>query len=248
LEKEISIILQARMGSKRFPGKMGKLFYKNKLLIEILIERLISFIEPSRIILATSINQADDLFVTISQKYAIKIFRGDENNVLKRFIDAATFFKTDKILRICADNPFLQTFYLNKIYEEFLIFNGDYISFFINDKKPSILTHSGFFAEGMKRSSLEKIIIETNESIYYEHVSNYFYSFPDKFEIKWIPVFDEFFEKVRLTIDTEADFKLAQSLYEMSYPLIDIESLKRLLIRNPLYLELMKKSIKINEK
>lgn len=87
MENRTAIILQARTGSTRLPQKMTKIFNGNKSLLEIIVARLSGTGLP--IIIGTSTNIADDVIENIAIANGTKVFRGDENDVLKRFIAAA---------------------------------------------------------------------------------------------------------------------------------------------------------------
>ena len=86
MKNSIGCIIQARMKSKRLPGKV---LYKidNTTILEILISRLKKL--GIKIIIATTKNKPDDKIVKVSRKNKVFIFRGNEKNVLKRYYDCA---------------------------------------------------------------------------------------------------------------------------------------------------------------
>ena len=104
------IIIQARTGSTRLPQKMILPFYENEGIFSLLLKKLTITFDKNDIILATSVNENNDVLVEIAERYGIKYFRGSENDVLQRFIDAAKEFNAENIIRVCADNPFLDIF------------------------------------------------------------------------------------------------------------------------------------------
>src|SRR5690554_6264340 len=116
----LGIIIQARLGSKRLPNKMLLPFYKEKGVFEILIEKLKVHFSSIPIILATSLETTDDPLIAICEKHNLYFYRGSESNVLERFIDTAKHFKISKIIRICADNPFLDFDELENLKNEFI--------------------------------------------------------------------------------------------------------------------------------
>ena len=123
------IIIQARTGSTRLPRKMILPFYENEGIFSLLLKKLTSAFDKNDIILATSVNENNDVLVEIAEKYGINYFRGSENDVLQRFIDAAKEFNAENIIRVCADNPFLDIFYIELLIEKFEKFNCDYLSY-----------------------------------------------------------------------------------------------------------------------
>ena len=120
----VSLIIQARLGSTRLPKKLLKKI-NNYSIIEWVIIRLKKSKLANSIVLATTINKEDDFLVKIAIKYGINYFRGDENNVLDRFSKAAESINADVVVRVCADNPFVDfelvdqliAFYLQNEYD-----------------------------------------------------------------------------------------------------------------------------------
>ena len=86
------IIIQARCGSSRLPNKMVLPFYQSQSILSILLSRLKKKITSTPIIVATTTNLKDDLITTICKQHNIPYYRGSENDVLQRFIDAAEFY------------------------------------------------------------------------------------------------------------------------------------------------------------
>jgi len=249
--KDTAIIIQARMGSTRLPGKMLTEFYDQKQLIEVIIERLQSFKFDGEIILATTRELNDNGLVKIADRKGVSIFRGDEENVLKRFIDSAKEFGIKKIIRVCADNPFLDEGFFKNVVEE--SGDSDYCSYFLDEKIPTIKTHFGFFVEYVTLEALERILQQTNDKLYLEHVTNYIYTYPENFKIKKIIVPVQILQnkEIRLTIDTIADFDLCKTIYayfftkgEQPSALSVIEYIKT----KPEFLKSMRDQIKKNEK
>lgn len=211
----ISLIIQARTGSARLPSKMLLPFYNQKTILDLVIKKLLDKFNSNQIILATTTNENDSLLVDLAKNRNILWFRGDENNVLKRFIDCANKNNANNIIRICADNPFLDIDLLVELIENINLKKIDYASYSVN-KTPSIRTHFGFFAEYVSLEALKKIQNSTTEIYYLEHVTNFIYSNPALFKIQWIEV-PELISKnigVRLTVDTIEDFENCRQIYE----------------------------------
>lgn len=128
MEKKISIIIQARLSSKRFPGKvLNKI--GNKTIIKILIDRLNYAKGISDVIFAIPNNKKNDkLNIYLKNIKKIKIYRGSENNVLSRYFGAAKKFKSDIIVRITSDCPLIDPFMLTRIINYYKKNKYDYIS------------------------------------------------------------------------------------------------------------------------
>ena len=102
----IYFFVQARVGSSRLPNKILLPFYNGKNILELLIEKL-QQVENTGVIIATSTNPNCDPIEAIAQKKGAICFRGSEDDVLQRFIDAAEKNQVNQLIRVCSDNPFL---------------------------------------------------------------------------------------------------------------------------------------------
>ena len=93
----------------------------------------------------------------------------------------------------------------------------DYCSFLVGDQQPAITSHVGLYAEITKKSTLENVASRTNELLYLEHVTNYIYTHPKIFKLKFATAPQSIYNRndIRLTVDTEEDFVLAQSLFSI---------------------------------
>lgn len=219
IDNNTFIILQARTGSSRLPGKMIKPFYQKYSVLDIILHRIKKKFgdDFNKIIVATTLNNKDDKIVEIANANNVIVYRGSENDVLARFIDAAQIVGASKLIRVCADNVFLDTSALFKLYNALHAdTTNDYISFQKSDGTPSIKTHYGFWAEGVTLKALQRIASETNESLYHEHVTNYIYTHRDKFKCQFIKIdpLIESRENIRLTLDTITDFEIQQKIYK----------------------------------
>ena len=115
----------------------------------------------------------DDKLVEMCVQHEILSYRGEENDVLKRFVSAAENFGIKAVVRICSDNPFLSVNYIAELLE-FWDDKFDYVSYCLSDGIPSILTHYGFWAEIVKIDALlktDKLLGESDEDR--EHVTSF---------------------------------------------------------------------------
>ena len=123
----ICAIIEARMTSKRLPGKVlmkanGKSFF------EILVRRLKKVKELSDIVLATTVNREDDILVKEALKLKLKIFRGSEDKVVERILGASQKFKVDIITGITADCPLIDPEIVSNTINTYLNNDVDYVS------------------------------------------------------------------------------------------------------------------------
>jgi spore coat polysaccharide biosynthesis protein SpsF len=214
---DIYYIIQARTNSTRLPNKTIIKFYEDKTILDCIINKLRnSGIKNNRIIVATTDAQKDDILVKTIEKQKVIVHRGDENNVLNRFISAATNENANFFFRICADNPFLNLSFINEIIKTKNILTYDYISYEMNNRTPAIKTHYGLFSEYTTLETLLKVKAATTNDFDLEHVTPYIYSNRNLFNTYFhiIPKKLQDNEWLRLTIDTEQDFKVAQKIYQ----------------------------------
>jgi Spore coat polysaccharide biosynthesis protein F, CMP-KDO synthetase homolog len=249
----IHFVVQARSGSTRMPNKILLPFFEGKSILDLLINKL-KQVQGTKVVIATSVNSNCDVIEEVAGNHNVACFRGSENDVLQRFIDAAEANNAERIIRICSDNPFLDLESINKLVSFVNSQSGciDYASFMINGT-PSIKTHYGFWTEYVTLDALKRVKSLTDESLYHEHVTNFIYANPDKFNIQWIdgPDIIKSHKDIRLTIDTQEDFNNAQRIYSdlcatNLYPSID-QVVSYLDSHNNYYLS-MKKQIEKNSK
>jgi spore coat polysaccharide biosynthesis protein SpsF len=248
---QLGIILQARTGSTRMPEKVILPFFEGKSILDLLIEKVKKLGVPA--VLATTLNPSDDRICELAARLNFPVFRGSENDVLDRFIQAAKKFGFNKIIRVCADNPFLDLAGMKTLIEAFEKSDVDYLSFQLAGNKPSILTHFGFWTEAVRLSALEKAQQLTSDKLYHEHVTNYIYGNPQLFNVQFIKADDLVFSRtdIRMTLDTPEDFQVQQQIFatiSKENPNFGIPEIVKWLDQRPEILEIMKKEIEKNQK
>ena len=249
----IGIIIQARSGSTRLPDKMILPFYQGNGILENILIRIKQENINIPIILATTSKAKDDQLVQVAQKNDVPVYRGSENNVLDRFIQAANTYKIEKIIRICADNPFLDMEALKNQISSLQSSFADYWCYALNDQTPTIKTHYGFWTEGVTLDALQRVSTLTDSTLYLEHVTNFIYTNKDSFRIhfKQIPHEIEDETNIRLTIDTKQDFELAKTIYVetiRNHINFSAKELTEFIKTKPEWIEKMKKEIHKNQK
>jgi len=209
----IGIVIQARLGSTRFPGKILKPFYEGKTMLDIILKKLHQATD-TKVIVATSTSPNDTLLADYLSENNQLIFRGSENDVLDRFIKTAEAFQLDSIIRICSDNPFLDPKGIVILIDKAKYSNAQYIGFRINGL-PSIKTHFGFWGEFVTLEALKKVASTSTDLQDHEHVTIHVYSHPNNYQCEWIecPEFIQGRDDIRLTVDTPEDFANAQQVY-----------------------------------
>ena len=141
------IIIQARTGSTRLHNKILLPFYGEQRIIDILIANIKQACPDKCIVLATTNRPQDDVLAETARQAGILSFRGDEDNVLDRFIRAAEVFGINRFIRVCSDNPFLRPETFNTFFAEHNFCPADYIAYGFADGRPTIKSHLGLYSE-----------------------------------------------------------------------------------------------------
>ena len=121
------VLIQARMGSTRLPGKVLKKI-RGKTLVGILLERLKKSKSIDKIIVATSTDVSNDGLVELVHSLGVEAYRGSENDVLDRFYNALQSHECDYVVRITADCPLIDPSLLDKVIDFAINENVDYVS------------------------------------------------------------------------------------------------------------------------
>ena len=124
---KIAAIVQARMGSSRFPGKVMKLIQDTPM-IEILIKRLSKSKLINQIIVATSINDENTPLVNHLESLNIECEIGSEEDVLSRYYNAAKKNQVDVVVRITGDCPIVYDYIVDCCLIEFFFKYLCYVS------------------------------------------------------------------------------------------------------------------------
>ena len=203
----LGIIIQARMGSNRLPGKILKPI-GNKLLLEHILFRLTKLESEVVIIIATSTESKDDEVEQFCKEKGVQCFRGSERNVLERYYLCAKQFGFDEIIRLTADNPFVDIEEIDRLIDLFRKEKTDYAKSF--DNLPV-----GVGAEIFTFAALEKDYKESSMPHHFEHVNEYILENPDKFKTVTLTVPNyKNRPDIRITVDTRDDYRKACYIVE----------------------------------
>lgn len=203
--RKITAIIQARMGSDRLPNKT-LLEINNIPIIEWVFRRLSMSKEISQIVFAIPNSRENDVLLRHLESMNAIIFRGSEHDVLDRFYQASVKYEAKIIVRVCADNPFIDAHEVDKAIRFFQSGNYDYV---YNHIPKNNLYPDGIGAEVTDISTLEIINKNAISKDHREHVFNYVWSNQSLFTIgtfnphkKWLSRPD-----MKLDIDTYQDYQ-----------------------------------------
>ena len=129
-KKKIICTIEARMGSKRLPGKSLKKLDKDNTLIDYVIKNVLNssyFFNNNTYFLTSKNNNNKSLIRHIKKKYSIKLILGSESDVFSRYLK----FKNQRnfaILRLTGDNPMIDPILIDRFVKIFINKKIDYMT------------------------------------------------------------------------------------------------------------------------
>lgn len=161
-------VVQARLGSRRFPGKMLADLGGSSLL-EWVVRRAQRSTLLDRLVVATTIDTLDDRLVDECVRLGVDVVRGSTDDVLHRFVDAVDGDPADAIVRICADNPFVDPVCIDDLIREHHANRAEYSH---NHRPGDGCDYAdGFGAEIIDRNLLTRLDEMKLSSSHREHVT-----------------------------------------------------------------------------
>lgn len=198
--------LQARMSSRRLPGKVMK-SVNGQPMIYWQIRRILESKKLDSLVVVTSKDTSDDILVDFLESKTINVFRGSLNNVFSRFIDAAEIYSHDALVRLTADCPLVMPQILDQMIDQFYSLKCDYLS---NTLEPSF--PDGLDIEILRSGTLKKLDKYKLDQSELEHVTKGIYSRPKEFKISNFPnKHDQ--SNLRWTVDYEEDIDFVKLIY-----------------------------------
>ncbi|WP_042239021.1 glycosyltransferase family protein [Neochlamydia sp. S13] len=210
---KINIIIQARMGSTRLPGKVLQPIMQRPLL-GYLIERVRRIQTMHTLIIATTTHSQDDVIASFCEKEKVNIYRGHEHNVLDRYYKTCCEYPADIIVRLTGDCPLIDPAIVDQALNLLLKKSAslDYVS------NTQLRTFPrGMDVEAFNFSTLESAHHKATSKFDLEHVTPFIYKHPDLFHLANF-VHMRSAANYRLTVDTPEDFLLVSKIFETIYP------------------------------
>ncbi|MBI4823875.1 MAG: glycosyltransferase family protein [Nitrospirae bacterium] len=216
MPKTVVAIIQARMGSKRLPGK-SMMPLAGKPLLYRFIERVKRSKTPEKIVLATTERAEDNVLVRVAEELGISVFRGSEDDLVDRYYQAAKEFKADTVVRLCADNPVVEPEEIDRIIRYHLGTDNDFSSNTHNINGNGY--PDGLGAEVYNFSTIEKLWKITKDPTHREHPHSYIYEHRADFKVGTVTCPPEFRRpELRLDVNTEEEYQFLSKIYEYWYP------------------------------
>jgi spore coat polysaccharide biosynthesis protein SpsF len=204
--------IEARMTSSRLPGKV-MMEAAGKPMLQHLIERLQRVDLIDEIVIATTTNDTDDIMEDFAEKLGVKIFRGDEDDVMNRVIGAAQSVNAEIIVEITGDCPIIDPGIIEQTIHVYLNNKVDYVS---NNNVRSY--PDGMDVQVFALDQLEKSSRMTDDALDHEHVTLHIRNNPELFSrINLFSTPELYFPDLGLTLDEKSDYNLLKRIIEHFY-------------------------------
>ena len=239
IKRKIVASIEARMTSTRLPGKVLMEALKGISMLEFMIDRLKKTKLIDEIIVATTTNKTDNIIVELCNKLKIKYYRGSENDVLMRVLEAHKLMKTDIVVELTGDCPLIDPNIIDKLIAKYLEFEYDYVS---NSHVRSY--PAGFDVQVFSYKLLKKISLLTDDPYDRENVSSFIYRSGIYSTYAYIADLDEFWPELRVTLDDHGDYLLIKNIIDYFYSIknkeLNVKNVVKYLKQNNTLLKLNK--------
>ncbi len=217
-------IVQARMGSMRFPNKVMRPICGTPL-IGLLLERLATAQRIDQIVLATSEDERSEPLAKYVRGLGYAVYQGSENDVLDRYYQAAKKANADTVVRITGDCPLIDPVLVDSVIARFLDSGVDYAS---NVSPPTY--PDGLDVEVFSCRALETAWTQAKEFHQREHVTPFVRGSGKFSQVSVSNVENHSGE--RWTVDEPEDLEVMRRVFEHFHPRRDFGWLEVLTLRN----------------
>lgn len=207
--KKIAYIIQARMQSARLPGKilLPMPIHSDVSLLGRIIHSLKNAPTAGEIFIATSINQENDILEEVAREYQVSCFRGEEEDVLSRFIGVLENKSFDIVVRLTADNPVVDIALLDQLIQHHIEAKNDYS---LTTALPTGMNFEIVNADALLELKKQELSAEDKE-----HVTLFLRkSTTLKLELVNLDLGSQY-KNVRTTVDYPSDYLVASALYDL---------------------------------
>jgi len=202
------VILQARMSSRRLPGKVLKSINGNPMILW-QVQRVFQASRVTHLVVATSNEESDDELAEILNQTKIDFYRGSLEDVNSRFVAILEMYPHEEVIvRLTADCPLVMPELLDEMIIEFNMNNEDYYSNAINPTYPD-----GLDIEVFSRASFLKLSKSNLTASEKEHVTKGYLYPPREFRVRE-KTRETDLSSYRWTVDFEEDFQFIKSVYQ----------------------------------
>jgi spore coat polysaccharide biosynthesis protein SpsF len=214
----ITVVIQARTGSSRLPGKV-LLPAAGASLLRRMVERVCAAGAPSEVVIATTELSVDDPICEVARAAGVRCVRGHATDCLDRHVTAARATAADAVVKIPSDCPLIDAATIDRVLHEFLgdlrepVDGGD-IDYVSNLHPPT--WPDGFDVEVMTRGALETAWREASRPLDREHTTPFLWDNPERFHTRnvvWETGLD-YSASHRLTLDYAEDYAVIRSIFD----------------------------------
>ncbi len=203
------IIIQARMGSNRLPGKVLMPFVGDFSFLEWIVERCKLSNVAQIVIVAITTNPLDDAIEALCKAKGYDYMRGCEHDVLDRYYEAAKFFGSDIIVRVAGDSPFVD---IDEMDRSIKVLQREGLEY-ITTKSGGLPLGAG--SETFTFEAFKRVFSEAQNQYDREHVTPYFYHHPELFKLRTLFLEDAphpVAERVQFALDKQEDALFLKTL------------------------------------
>ena len=204
------IVVQCRSNSTRLRGKALYPLCGIPILA-FLLRRLKSRLDDKKyhIVLGTTKREEDDMLETWALEEGVHVVRGEEDDVLRRFIQCLDCCHSETVVRITADNPLTCPEILKWLVREKQEKNVEYVQC---ENLPY-----GVGVDVFSSDLLRVLDGETTDQGEREHINLHILKNLDKFRTLFLNIEGELARPdIRMTIDTEEDWQRVKSLFKVT--------------------------------
>ncbi len=216
------LIIFARMGSNRLPGKALRKI-GDKPLLELILRRAERVAANPAIVIATTELSKDDAIENFAKTHTIPVYRGASEDVAGRALACAEHHGFSRFIRLCGDSPFFQPDIANQLLEQH------------SEKQLDIATNvfprtfpTGTSVEIISTKALRRALSADIDSNDREHMTQYFYRHPKNFSIENLKAPNTAYAKVSLAVDTQEDLERSRWMVKQLRTTIDTANLDML--------------------
>jgi spore coat polysaccharide biosynthesis protein SpsF len=230
--------IEARMGSSRLPGKVLA-DIRGRPALSRLVERLRAVARLDDIVLATSTAPADDALVRWAAEAGVAVWRGSEDDVLARVVEAQRHMRGDIVVEVTGDCPLLCPDVIELGIDTFLANDCDLVT----NCGAGMTYPAGADVQVFPLVNLETVAREVVDPAVREHVSLFFYENPKLFRICHLVAPARWrFPEARLQLDYPEDLAFIRAIYDALEPVhggvFGIEEIATLLRARPQLLDI----------
>jgi spore coat polysaccharide biosynthesis protein SpsF len=209
---DVSIVIQARMSSSRFPGKVLAPLHGRPILYHVIaaarsVPAVVARNEVQHVAVATSTEPSDDPLAAYANMLGVAVVRGPLDDVLERFRECARLFGTEWLVRLSADSPLVDPLIIERVLQA----RREQVYDLVTTVFPRTFP-KGQNVEAIRTSALLSLPDAELTDEDREHVTTFFYRHPDRFLIRNIESNQLPPEEGSVAVDTLDDLRRLERL------------------------------------